>query len=57
MKDVHGADEVFVTGTFAGIIPVISVDGLVIGNGTRGPLTQQLQIWYELDLEAMSNNQ
>ena len=57
VKDVHGADEVFVTGTFAGIIPVISVDGLVIGNGTRGPLTQQLQIWYELDLEAMSNNQ
>ena len=57
VKDVHGADEVFVTGTFAGIIPVISVDGLVIGNGTRGPLTQQLQTWYELDLETMSNNQ
>lgn len=57
VQDVHGADEVFVTGTFAGIIPVISVDGLVIGNGTRGPLTQQLQTWYELDLENMSNNQ
>ena len=57
VKDVHGADEVFVTGTFAGIIPVISVDGLVIGNGTRGPLTQKLQMWYELDLETMSNNQ
>jgi len=57
VKDVHSADEVFVTGTFAGIIPVISVDGLVIGNGTRGPLTQQLQTWYELDLETMSNNQ
>ena len=57
VKDVHGADEVFVTGTFAGIIPVISVDDFVIGNGTRGPLTQQLQTWYELDLETMSNNQ
>ncbi len=57
VKDVHGADEVFVTGTFAGIIPVISVDGLVVGNGIRGPLTQQLQTWYELDLETMSNNQ
>ena len=57
VKDVHGADEVFVTGTFAGIIPVISVDGLVVGNGTRGPLTQQLQTWYEFDLETMSNNQ
>jgi len=57
VKDVHGADEVFVTGTFAGIIPVISVDGLLIGNGIRGPLTQQLQMWYELDLETMSSNQ
>ena len=57
VKDVHSADEVFVTGTFAGIIPVISVDGFVVGNGTRGPLTQQLQTWYELDLETMSNNQ
>ena len=57
VKDVHSADEVFVTGTFAGIIPVISVDGLVVGNGTRGLLTQQLQTWYELDLETMSNNQ
>ena len=26
-KDVHSADEVFVSGTFAGVIPVISVDG------------------------------
>ena len=56
LKDVHSANEVFVTGTFAGIIPVISVDGIVIGDGTRGLLTRQLQEWYELDLDAMSNN-
>ena len=57
VQDVHNADEVFVTGTFAGIIPVISVDGLIISSGTRGSLTHQLQTWYELDLETMSNNQ
>jgi len=56
LKDVHSANEVFVTGTFAGIIPVISVDGIAIGDGTRGPLTRQLQEWYKLDLDAMSNN-
>ena len=56
LKDVHSANEIFVTGTFAGIIPVISVDGIVIGDGTRGLLTRQLQEWYELDLDAMSNN-
>ena len=57
VQDVHNADEVFVTGTFAGIIPVVSVDGVVISSGTRGALTNQLQTWYELSLENMSNNQ
>ena len=57
LEDVHSANEVFVTGTFAGIIPVISVDGIIIGDGARGLLTRQLQEWYELDLEAMSDNQ
>ena len=56
INEVHKADEVFVTGTFAGIIPVRSVDGNTIGNGTRGPLTEQLQTWYEIDIETMSNN-
>ena len=55
INEVHKADEVFVTGTFAGIIPVRSVDGNTIGNGTRGPLTEQLQAWYEKDVETMSN--
>ena len=55
VNEVHEADEVFVTGTFAGIIPVRSVDGNTIGNGTRGLLTEQLQTWYEIDIETMSN--
>ena len=56
VNDVHKADEVFVTGTFAGIIPVRSVDGNTIGNGIRGPLTEKLQTWYEMDIETMSNS-
>tara|TARA_B000000437_G_scaffold133003_1_gene96435 strand:- start:15 stop:926 length:912 start_codon:yes stop_codon:yes gene_type:complete len=56
INEVHEADEVFVTGTFAGIIPVRSVDGNTIGNGTRGPLTEKLQTWYDIDIETMSNN-
>ena len=56
VNEVHEADEVFVTGTFAGIIPVRSVDGNTIGTGARGPLTEQLQTWYEIDIETMSNN-
>ena len=56
INEVHKADEVFVTGTFAGIIPVRSVDGNTIGNGTRGPLTEKLQTWYNGDIRAMSNS-
>ena len=53
VEDVHTADEVFVTGTFAGVIPVISVDGKIIGNGTRGLITESLQNWYALDIEKL----
>jgi len=53
VEDVHTADEVFVTGTFAGVLPVISVDGKIIGNGTRGSITESLQNWYALDIEKL----
>mgnify|MGYP001174150281 CR=1 FL=1 len=37
------ADEMFLTGTAAEITPVRSVDRLPVGNGQRGPVTQQIQ--------------
>jgi branched-chain amino acid aminotransferase len=37
------ADEVFLTGTAAEITPVRSVDGMLIGDGRRGPMTARLQ--------------
>jgi branched-chain amino acid aminotransferase len=40
---LYAADEVFLTGTAAEITPVRSVDGLVIGTGSRGPITAALQ--------------
>ena len=53
VEDVHTADEIFVTGTFAGVIPVISVDEIIIGDGMRGKITKDLQDWYSLDLEDL----
>jgi branched-chain amino acid aminotransferase len=41
--DVYAADECFLTGTAAEVIPVVKVDGRVIGNGKPGPLTRQLR--------------
>jgi branched-chain amino acid aminotransferase len=46
LTDVYGADEAFVTGTFAGIVPVHTVDGRRIGDGTRGPMVSRLQQLY-----------
>lgn len=44
---VYGADEAFATGTFAGVLPVVEVDGRMIGSGQRGQLTEQLQYLYQ----------
>ena len=40
--DVYTSDEVFMTGTLAEIVPVIEVDGRVIGDGKPGLLTKSL---------------
>ena len=37
--DVFVADECFLTGTAAELIPVIKADGRVVGNGKPGPIT------------------
>jgi len=55
VDDVYSADEVFVTGTFAGVIPVVQVDGKYIGDKTRGPITKKLQDWYVQDIEKTIN--
>jgi branched-chain amino acid aminotransferase len=46
LTDVYSAREAFVTGTFAGVVPVRSVDGRTIGEGRRGPLVERLQGLY-----------
>ena len=46
LTDVYGADEAFVTGTFAGVVPVREVDGRDIGDGARGPVARRLQALY-----------
>jgi branched-chain amino acid aminotransferase len=44
LTDVYGADEAFVTGTFAGIVPVREVDGRKLT--CRGPMVERLQSLY-----------
>jgi len=42
----YSADEAFVTGTFAGLTPVVDIDGRIIGSGERGPMVDRLQELY-----------
>ena len=51
ISDVYNADEVFVTGTFAGVIPVVRVDSFVMSNHRIGKTTKRLQEYYSLDME------
>jgi branched-chain amino acid aminotransferase len=52
VSDVYGADEVFVTGTFAGLVSVGSVDGRTFGGPFPGPMVKQLQELYRTKVEA-----
>ena len=40
--DLFNADECFLTGTGAEIVPIVKIDGRVIGNGKPGALTKKL---------------
>ncbi|MCD6080637.1 MAG: branched-chain-amino-acid transaminase [Candidatus Omnitrophica bacterium 4484_49] len=40
--DLYNAQECFLTGTAAEIVPVVKIDGRVIGNGKPGKITLQL---------------
>jgi len=44
--DLFNADECFLTGTGAEIVPVVKLDGRVIGTGKPGPITERLVAQY-----------
>jgi len=50
LTDVYGADEAFVTGTFAGVVPAHTIDGRVLTAG-RGPMVARLQGLYRTLIE------
>ncbi len=50
LTDVYGADEAFVTGTFAVVVPAHTIDGRVLTQG-RGPMVARLQRLYRTLIE------
>jgi len=53
IEDVYAADEVFVTGTFAGVIPAIQVNDTTIGNNNCGELTEKLYHLYKSKIATL----
>ncbi|MFL6749459.1 MAG: aminotransferase class IV, partial [Sphingomicrobium sp.] len=50
LTDVYGAEEAFVTGTFAGVVPAHTIDGRKLTDG-RGPMVERLQQLYRGRIE------
>lgn len=44
--EVYIADEAFFTGSAAEVTPIRELDGRIIGEGSRGPITRKLQALY-----------
>ncbi len=45
-SDLYTAEEAFLTGTAAEVVPIASVDDRVVGDGKPGPMTRQIQDVY-----------
>lgn len=58
LTDVYNADEAFVTGTYAGLVPVREIDGRIIGSNTidaqtmPGPMVQHLRKIYRSQIQS-----
>jgi branched-chain amino acid aminotransferase len=52
--DVRSADEVFITSSIRGILPVARVDAQAIGDDAPGPITRRLMARYAADLDRIA---
>lgn len=50
--EIFNADECFLTGTAAELIPVVGLDSRVIGSGSPGPVTQQLHAAFHSEVST-----
>ena len=50
--ELYMADEIFLTGTAAEIVPVTSIDGHTVGSGREGPVTKDIRGMYEKVVSA-----
>ncbi len=46
VDELRRAEEVWVTGSTRGVMPVVELDGSPVGDGAIGPVTQRVRNWY-----------
>ncbi len=46
LEELFQADEIFITGSSKALVPVVEIDGQMIGSGTVGPITRELMAAY-----------
>lgn len=46
IEEVQGADEVFITSTAGGIMPITRIDGAAVGDGRPGPVSRRIHDEY-----------
>ena len=50
-EQLRGADEVFLSSSVRGILPVVSIDGEAVGDGKAGDLTRRIRGYFEAEAE------
>jgi branched-chain amino acid aminotransferase len=54
--ELYMADEIFLTGTAAEIVPVTRIDGHTVGSGKEGPVTRGIRAMYEKVVSAAAKD-
>lgn len=57
LDDISEAGELFLSSSTSEIMPVVKVDGKIIGDGKPGEIAKQLQEAYELDAGIKSKSE
>ena len=52
LENFRSADEIFITGTTVEVMPIVKIDGVIVGSGVPGELTRLALGLYRRDLES-----